>query len=348
MEGIITKILGGFFFVQTNGEVHKCRIRGKIQKNVYPGDIAIINLEDEIVEKQKEYIQQYVKAFEDAVFARGFNGPGSYKDYIDFNTFVDYTLLNELAKNVDGYRLSTFLHKDKNGKLRAGPVWDFNLAFGNADYYNGWESSGFQIDMTMEGDRWGNPFWWKIMWADTAFANTMRCRWESLRKESWSTEQIINTTDSLVNLLEDAAERNFQRWPVMGQYVWPNYYVASSYYSEINWMKNWIRDRLSWLDFRIPGQCGEVSQPTITDLQVSIYPNPVHSDINLMIRSGKNLILLFQIFSTNGVLVREQKFKISEGEQTYRIKAHDLPGGMYLYRLYKGPALHQKGKLVKF
>lgn len=53
MEGIITKTLGGFFFVQTNGEVHKCRIRGKIQKNVYPGDIAIINLEDEIVEKVK-------------------------------------------------------------------------------------------------------------------------------------------------------------------------------------------------------------------------------------------------------------------------------------------------------
>jgi len=54
MEGIITKTLGGFFFVKTNEEIHKCRIRGKIQKQVYPGDIAEINLEDKIVESVKK------------------------------------------------------------------------------------------------------------------------------------------------------------------------------------------------------------------------------------------------------------------------------------------------------
>lgn len=54
MEGIITKTLGGFFFVKTNGEIHKCRIRGKIQKQVYPGDIAEINLEKKIVESVKK------------------------------------------------------------------------------------------------------------------------------------------------------------------------------------------------------------------------------------------------------------------------------------------------------
>ena len=54
MEGIITKTLGGFFFVKSNGEIHKCRIRGKIQKQVYPGDIAEINLEDKIVESVKK------------------------------------------------------------------------------------------------------------------------------------------------------------------------------------------------------------------------------------------------------------------------------------------------------
>lgn len=54
MQGIITKTLGGFFFVKTNDDIHKCRIRGKIQKKVYPGDIAVINLEDEIVEEVKD------------------------------------------------------------------------------------------------------------------------------------------------------------------------------------------------------------------------------------------------------------------------------------------------------
>ncbi len=303
--------------------------------------------DDEIADKQKEYIKEYVKAFESAVFARKFDGPGSYKDYIEYSTFIDYILLSELARNVDAYRLSTFLHKDKNGKLRAGPVWDFNLAFGNADYYNAWQTAGFQLDFRMEEQDWDNPFWWRTMWADTAFVNAMRCRWESLRRESWSTQQILNTTDSLVNLLDDAVARNFQRWPVMGQHVWPNYYVASTHSDEINWMKTWIQDRLSWLDFRIPGNCGGAPPLTSNELEVSVYPNPVRSEINLSVNSGKNLNIQFQLYNINGMLLKEQQFSIAEGEQILKIGADDLPQGMYLYRLYKGPVLHQKGKLVK-
>lgn len=54
MEGIITKTLGGFFFVKINNDVYDCRIRGKIQKKIYPGDVAEINVKDKIIETVKE------------------------------------------------------------------------------------------------------------------------------------------------------------------------------------------------------------------------------------------------------------------------------------------------------
>ena len=67
-------------------------------------------------------------------FQDPFNG---YRRYIDIDSFVDFFILNELSNNVDAYRLSTFIHKDISGKLKMGPIWDFNLAFGNANYCNG-------------------------------------------------------------------------------------------------------------------------------------------------------------------------------------------------------------------
>lgn len=304
--------------------------------------------DDEIADEQKRYIQEYVTAFENAVYARQFDGPGNYKDYIEISTFIDYILLSELTRNVDAYRLSTFLNKDKNGKLRAGPVWDFNLAFGNADYHNGWLTTGFQIDARLEGDQWGNPFWWKGLWRDTAFVNAMKCRWKSLRENAWTSENILMTADSLVDALGNAVDRNYQEWPVMGQYVWPNYYVASTYSGEIFWMKNWLRNRLYWLDSNLPGICGGTQPPASNDLQVLIFPNPVHSDINLKINSGTNLQVHFKLYNLNGALVKETQLSVAGGEQTLQIDAASLPKGIYLYHLYKGPDLFQKGKLVKF
>jgi hypothetical protein len=303
---------------------------------------------EEIVPEQMQYIQNYVKAFEDAVYNQKFTGNGSYHDYIDPSSFIDYILLSELTKNIDAYRLSTFLHKDKNGKLKAGPAWDFNLAYGNADYREAWYPDGFRFDDRMEGDNWGNPFWWKGLMHDTAFVNAMKCRWKSLREYSWSADRIIETTDSLTHSLDEAVKRNFERWPVLGQYVWPNYYVASAYPDEIIWMKNWIRNRLFWLDSNLPGKCGGDLNPAITDLQVSLFPNPVLSEINLHIESGTNLVITFKLFNLNGTLVSENQMSITEGEQTKVVDAGKLSKGVYFYQLYKGPAIFQKGKIVKF
>ena len=119
---------------------------------------------DEISLNQKSFIQKIIHQFEDALNKDNFQDPfNGYRRFIDVDSFVDFFILNELSNNVDAYRLSTFIHKDISGKLKLGPIWDFNLAFGNANYCNGdaVDKWMFKFNDYCQGDLWKVPFWWK-------------------------------------------------------------------------------------------------------------------------------------------------------------------------------------------
>lgn len=90
----------------------------------------------DINDNQKKHIISTINNFESILAEDNFDlseNP-NYLNFIDIDSFIDFFIVNELTKNIDGYRLSTFLHKDTSGKLKMGPIWDFNLSFGNADY----------------------------------------------------------------------------------------------------------------------------------------------------------------------------------------------------------------------
>jgi hypothetical protein len=109
-----------------------------------------------------------------------------YQAYADLNSFVDLFLINELSRNVDGYRLSSYLYKDKDsngGKLHAGPAWDYDIAWGNANYCNGSALAGwaYQFGNICPSDGNQVPFWWSRLEEDSTFVNAVRCRWNHLR-----------------------------------------------------------------------------------------------------------------------------------------------------------------------
>ena len=141
----------------------------------------------DIVEEQKAYIRNFVTEFEHALAGDNFHDPlQGYKPYIDMQSFIDFFLVNELAKNVDGYRISTFLHKDKDkldriSPIKAGPVWDFNFAFGNADYYGASLAEGWQCEKELPNDYWSNPFWWNKLRRDPVFFNRLVSSWKDYR-----------------------------------------------------------------------------------------------------------------------------------------------------------------------
>jgi len=212
---------------------------------------------EKISKEQKIYIQSYINSFEEALLSNDFSDPKTgYRQFIDVDSFVDFFLLNELSHNPDAYRLSTYMHKKRNGKLKMGPIWDFNIAFGNVNYCKGEDVNNwiFKYNDYCPDDFWLVPFWWSKLLNDPYFANKVKSRWQGLRQNELSDKLIFGKIDLLISELEtsDAIKKNFERWPILGQWIWPNSYVGTTYESEINYLKNWLSQRLTWMDSNIP------------------------------------------------------------------------------------------------
>ena len=232
---------------------------------------------EDIVEEQRNYIINYITDFEALIASSSYNDPAAgYYDQVDLGSFIDVSLMSEISKNVDAYRLSAFMYKDKDSdddRLTMGPIWDYNLAFGNADYYGGWDPTGWQMDIELGEDYFKIPFWWYRIWNDETFRIAFNQRWQDLRQSVFSEDYIMNMIDSATTLIDEAQVRNFQRWPVLDEYVWPNAYVGGSYENEIDYLKGWITDHLDWVDQQVLMAVASAQVPGAYKLD-NAYPNP--------------------------------------------------------------------------
>lgn len=213
---------------------------------------------DEIVPQQREYIMNYVTGFENSLTSSSFRDPEiGYQKYIDVPSFIDFMLLSEISKEVDKYKFSTYFYKEKNsdgGKLFAGPAWDFNLGYGNVDYWPaGLNPSGWLYSLVTSG----NPammYWWKRLMEDDYFRDLAKTRWINLRESSLTNSFIQQVIDSFTLEIDEAKERNYERWPILGQYVWPNYdWQNNTYEDEVEYFTTFLFNRLNWMDNNMPG-----------------------------------------------------------------------------------------------
>jgi hypothetical protein len=202
----------------------------------------------DLTQQQRDWIRNYMNSFEAALYSASFTDPEiGYAKYIDVGSFIDNHILVELTKNIDGFRLSTYMHKDRNGKLVMGPAWDYNLSLGNADYLTGWLPTGWYFNQLGDGDY---PYW-RRLFADPAFELAYADRWFALRRDVLATDRLIGMIEDYATLLDEPAARNFNKWRILGQYVWPNWYIAKTYREEITWMQQWLAGRLAWMDSQI-------------------------------------------------------------------------------------------------
>lgn len=309
--------------------------------------------EDEITSEQRFYIENYITEFESALKGPYFrDSQGGYRDFIHIESFIDFAIINELSRNVDGYRLSTFLYKDKNSKddkLYIGPIWDFNLAFGNADYCEGGSTTGWAWDFNniCNGDFWLIPFWWKRFLRDPEYVIQFQNRWTELRNGLYSNETIMNYIDSLVSVLDEPQQRNFNKWPILSEYIWPNNYVGNTYSNEVTYLKSWISDRLSWLDFNIAGL------EVITDLEddltvkyaISIYPNPNNGKFHIHFNHNIESDLDFSLHDNLGKIIFHRKLTFNEINDHF-INSGQLSAGIYFVKISDNLKLIHAGKIV--
>ena len=223
----------------------------------------------DIVPEQEAYIQDYINGFETIMMGTDYtNDSTGYPSMMNVESFVDFILLQELAKNVDAYRLSTYIYKDKesvDNRLIAGPVWDINHGFGNCDYGETWEVDNWLLEFNPEGGD-QMAFWWELLWEDLAFQHKAAVRYTELRQTIFSEEHIYSIIDSVADYLGPAVDRNFARWPLLGNYIWPNYYVFDTYEEEIDYLKSWTAQRLAWMD---------------SDILLSLEPSPIAAGFRL-------------------------------------------------------------------
>ncbi|MED5554302.1 MAG: CotH kinase family protein [Candidatus Neomarinimicrobiota bacterium] len=310
---------------------------------------------DNIVEEQRDYIMDYITDFETIMSSDTYNDPAEgYYEKVNLESFIDVSFLGEISKNVDAYRLSAYMYKDKDsvdGRLTMGPIWDYNLAFGNADYYDGWNPEGWQMDVELGNDGFKIPFWWYRIWDDTTYLTAFNQRWQDLRESIFSEDYIMSLIDSATTLIDDAQIRNFQRWPVLDEYVWPNAYVGGSYAYEIEYLKNWINNRLEWMDSEL--LLLNVKEDIIAS-EISVkrpYPNPFNPKTAFVVNLTNKSSIRLDIYNILGKKVKSiNKNVFPQGKHTITWNATNAIGGqvesgVYLYELLVNNRL-ETGKLL--
>jgi hypothetical protein len=272
---------------------------------------------DEIAPEQQEYIINYIDDFEQVMNSENYmNTTSGYPSIIHWDSFVDFLIMQEITKNVDGYRLSSYLYKDidsNDGRLVAGPIWDFNLGFGNADYCDGWATTGWAIDFNLvcPGDSYQIPFWWYLIWSDESFRWTVQQRWHDLRQTTLSDNYVNAAIDSLHDHIGEAANRNFERWPILGEYVWPNYFIGETYEEEVEYLRDWIMTRMEWMDNELLATRGNSHLAPEAFSLNPIYPNPFNRSASIQYLMPKDANIKLDIFNAKGVHI----YRLFEGDK---------------------------------
>lgn len=220
---------------------------------------------DEITDEQQAYIDGRFDAFEDALWgdrsafaacsSKNFRDTDEgYRQYIDVTSFVDYQLATEIANNIDGYRLSTYLykHRDSVDPRFKMTLWDFDLAWGLPDFEN--IHTGYMTDIwTYKNNDAGlgtkMPFWFDRLMSDPSYVAELKTRYAEYRQGRYA--DVPAVVDSLSTLLTayGAADRDHQAWPRWGEVIFQNHYLdATTYAEEVAYVRNFAVARIAWLD----------------------------------------------------------------------------------------------------
>lgn len=314
---------------------------------------------DELDPAQKAYLQSYVADFENMLNGPNFNDPQTgYGTYIDKISFYDFFIMEELGRTVDGYRSSSFLFKDRDniwdGLLQAGPIWDFNLSYGNADYCNANLTTGWQyeFDLVCPWFTSSVPFWWGKLLTDSSYVNGLQCRWQELREGPLHVDTLHNYIDSIALHLQDARIRNFQKWPIIGVYVNWNGFVGSTYQEDVDYLKWYLETRINWMDANLPGTCwpgmADVEQPIKEPSISKVWPNPFRDELYVGFTLEQSGTTFIQLSDMSGkIIMVEQLNMLSEGNYIKSLYWNQLNSGQYLLSIVHNGEIIDQHKLLK-
>jgi subtilisin-like proprotein convertase family protein len=304
---------------------------------------------DTITVSQKTYIQGFMNMLETALYSPTFTDPQTgYRRWLGVSSFIDYLLVNEVSRNNDGFKKSLVMYKNRDSHsatLKTGPVWDFDWAWKNVNecpIFSATDGSGWSYMINdCSPDNNSNGWTFRLL-EDSTFANQVHCRWLTLRQHILDTAFLFQYIDSVHTVVEEAQQRHYQKWPILGINVGTPEVDAqpNSYDGEVQKFKHWIRTRLTWLDANMPGECpnfGGTEIPATALLQV--FPNPA-TDV-VFIESDR-LMNQVELFNLTG----EKVFSTSDITR-HAIDLKVYPDGIYLLNVLFNNGERRTEKIIK-
>lgn len=309
---------------------------------------------------QADYIKGWMEEFDNVMSGEDFNTPEiGYKKYIKTKSFIDMMFLNEISKGIDNYLFSTYFYKENDadgGQLVAGPPWDYNLGYGNLNYGDDWDAAEYYGWCYPQGSR---VYWYERLMEDEGYRNKVYCRWTSFRNSIYSNENVEAIIDSCVNVLGPAVDRNFEKYPILGEYFWPAKFWPDTYEEEVYELKSWLIDRLDWIDGEWYNM-GDCEEETVNAedfnlaqmLGVKVYPNPSNFNrLNFEVSVNNPLKhITINIYDLQGSLIQQKIGKnINAGNHLIQFSnLSHLSPGIYIYKIHGSNGVICSGKLTKF
>jgi hypothetical protein len=214
-------------------------------------DLEVVD-PDPLVAAQKTWLTQYVQTFHDSLHATPM---GDYSMYIDVPSFIDYLIVNELTLNVDAYVRSAYYHKDRDKKLIAGPLWDYNFALGGVGAQNATPQTASDTGWRFSGTRNVNN-WYQKLTSDPAFMTQVKARYTALRQTLLSQASIEARMNTLTAPLKQAVVRDFAKWPVSSVIKSTTGFTggptAPTWEGQVQVMHDFLIARLAWMDANLP------------------------------------------------------------------------------------------------
>ena len=295
-----------------------------------------------VMPEQLNYISQLEQEFCDIMAGPNYNVPLiGYEAYTDVPSFIDEIIIQEITSNSDAYSWSGYFHKDRGGKICAGPAWDFDQALCNSTHNDGARTDEWII---LKPD-WARPPFWDRLFPEPEIQSQLKTKWNEYREDVLSTDHILAFIDSVANYLSEAQEHNFSRWPILGVPVWrslPGATERDTYQKEVDYMKAWLLAHLDWMDDQLEETTkikgNEDIQSTVRNLSLEQnYSNPFNPETVITYQLAKNGKVTLKIYDITG---KEIKTLINHyqntGKHSVTFKAEYLPSGVYMYRIQTG------------
>mgnify|MGYP001250087939 CR=1 FL=1 len=341
-------VTGGYIFKYDKADVFpKGSVYVKGREIVYP---------DAPTTEQANYLKRFFTSYDSLLLkTNDFNDPAKgFRKYASDTSLVDFIIINELVKNPDGYIYSTYMYKDrddKDGRIKFGPIWDCDIAFGNSIFQEGNLTSGWQFNYNANN----KGMYLTRYFQDTKFVKLFQDRWHELRAKTLSNDSIFNMFHQLVDDVQLARERNYEIWPVIDKNIFWQGYKALDYESELASMEDWLLARLSWIDENIdkiyyPLKVVGTDQLASGNVNIQAFPNPFEEQLTLRFNSETESTVSVKVYDMTGQLKYESIPENIPSHGSLALsdpKLASLGSGLYVARVIINGTVGQSLKIIK-